>query len=36
MQPDGSYVRLPVPPDSTPLDCQQKLLENIASSWSVR
>jgi len=36
MQPDGSYVRLPVPPDSTPLDCQQKLLESIASSWSVR
>lgn len=36
MQPDGSYIRLAVPPDSTPLDCQQKMLENIAGSWSER
>jgi polyphosphate kinase len=36
MQPDGSYVRLAPPPGSTPLDCQQKMLESVANSWSER
>jgi len=36
MNADGSYVRLPLPPDATPRDCQQTLLENIGGSWSER
>lgn len=36
MQPDGSYIRVQAPPDSTALDSQQTMLENIAHSWSER
>jgi polyphosphate kinase len=36
MKSDGTYVRAVTPPDTTPVDCQQVLLENIVTSWSER